>query len=216
MTAWSNLRRVTALAVVVTLAVACGSNEATEQSVGDALGLSGTVLAEPLAKPSVPLTDTRGETYDFAAETDGELAVLFFGYTSCPDVCPVNLSTLATALAELGGEIERTTVAFVGVDTERDTPDALREYLDSFDPRFVGLSGDPAAIESMMTDLDLPPVVIDPPDSEGAYAVGHSSQMLVFTPDGLCHIVYPFGTRTQDWVADLGRLSSIDWTEAAG
>lgn len=199
---------IAAAAAPLSAAVAACSSRATDASGSD---LAGTVLGIPLERPRQSLLDTDGNAYDFGAATSGELAVIFFGYTSCPDVCPVNLANLATALSTLGGELERTTVVFVGVDVERDTPEVMRAYLDGFDSRFVGLTGADDTIGSMMSSLNLPPVVITPPEADGTYDVAHASQMLVFTPDDLCHVVYPFGTRTQDWVADLPRLADYPW-----
>ena len=172
---------------------------------------AGTLLGTPLKRPTQVFIDTSGEEYVYAAATAGQLSLLFFGYTSCPDVCPVHLGIISRALEKLGGELERTPLAFVGVDTARDTPEVMREYLDRFDPEFVGLTASPDVIEQAQTSLNLPPILIEASDDGGNYNVGHASQVLVFTPDDLCHIVYPVGTRQQDWMADLPRLLTKVW-----
>jgi len=178
---------------------------------GRAGGLTGIVLDQPLSKPTVVLQDTSGAPYDFAAATAGQMAMLFFGYTSCPDVCPVHLGIIADALGVVRRDGVDPVVVFVGVDTARDTPTRLREYLDGFDPRFVGLSGTPTAIDEAMAEVSLPPAVIDPEGTGGNYAVGHPSQILVYTPDDLCHVMYGFGTRQQTWVEELPVLKTRNW-----
>ncbi|HSG47004.1 MAG TPA: SCO family protein, partial [Longimicrobiales bacterium] len=92
----------------------------------DALALLGTVPVTPLDKVSFTLTDTRGRPFDFRAETDGHITLLFFGYTFCPDICPVHMATLAAALTELDpGVRQDVRVVFVTVDPQRDTPERL-------------------------------------------------------------------------------------------
>jgi protein SCO1/2 len=198
-------------------AVALGLAGCTRSGGGggeEAGGLAGTVLEQPLPKPTVVLQDTSGAPYDFTAATAGQMAMLFFGYTSCPDVCPVHLGIIADALGVVRRDGVDPTVVFVGVDTARDTPTRMREYLDGFDRRFVGLTGTPAAIDDAMAEVSLPPAVIDPEGTGGNYAVGHPSQILVYTPDDLCHVMYGFGTRQQTWVEDLPRLQARDWGSA--
>lgn len=202
----------TLLAVAAGCSGPAGSDEVDR--AGDNLGFGGTVLAEPLAKPTATFTDTSGQPYDFATATEGRMALLFFGYTSCPDICPRHLGIVADAFENVrlqGGVPE---VAFVGVDTARDTPEVLRSYLDKFDRRFVGLTATPEVIDAALTELKLPGVVIDPEGKGGNYPVGHPSQILAYTPDGLCHVVYPFGTRQQTWEQDLPRLETHDWSTA--
>ncbi len=170
----------------------------------------GSRLQAPLAKPDFTLTDTRGQPYDFRQRTRGELALLYFGYTNCPDVCPVHMSNLAAVLAEMPADVvRRTRVVFVTVDPERDTPAKLRAFLDRFDPRFVGLRGTPAQVQAIERRLGVTTAVRDSAAAgpgPGSYAVGHAAQVIAFTPDDSAHVVYPFGTRQSDWAHDLPRL----------
>src|SRR5690606_6182779 len=99
--------------------------------------LRGTVLPEPVPKADFTLPDTDGDPFDFRSRTDGKLTLLFFGYTHCPDVCPVHLANIASALQRLSfEERERVSVVFVSTDPDRDTPQRIREWLDSFDRSF--------------------------------------------------------------------------------
>ncbi|MDT9071348.1 SCO family protein, partial [Escherichia coli] len=79
---------------------------------------------------------------DFA----GKPYLMFFGFTHCPDVCPTTLQQISDVLAALGPKADTLKVAFVSVDPERDTPESLKTYLSSFDPRIVGLTGSPEQV----------------------------------------------------------------------
>lgn len=182
------------------------------QAGADADDWRGTLLPEPIAKPDFTLLDTKGEPFDFKARTEGTLTLLFFGYTNCPDVCPIHMSALASVLSNLPFEMKnRTRVVFVTTDPERDTPERIREWLDRFDPEFIGLRGDSAAVAAIQNSLRLPTAVRGPADERGNYTVGHSAQVLAFTPDNLAHLAYSFGTRQQDWAHDLPRLLEAEW-----
>jgi protein SCO1/2 len=135
--------------------------------------------------------------------------MLFFGYTHCPDVCPIHMGNIAAVLKDLGVERRRAVeVVFVSTDPERDTPERIRSWLDRFDPAFVGLRGDRALVDSIQRSLGLPPSILEPRSADGSYAVGHAAQVLAFSPDGPARVVYPFGTRQADWAHDLPLLIS--------
>lgn len=171
----------------------------------------GVTLEPPLPRPSITLTDTRGKPYDFARETHGRLTFLFFGYTSCPDVCPVHAANIAAVLHKLPFEDQlKATVVFVTVDPARDSLPALRAWLDHFDKSFVGLRGDASAVDSLMGTLGLPPAILAAPEKpNGWYEVGHAAVVLVFTADDVAHVMYPFGTRQVDWAEDIPRLLKV-------
>lgn len=170
-------------------------------------------LQGPTPRPEFTLTDTDGRPFDFAAETQGQLTLLFFGYTHCPDICPGHLSILTGAL-EMPG-VPQPKVVFVTTDPARDTPERLREWLGNFDDDYIGLTGtieEVAAAEaaafvggSMRLDDEGRPAAVEP-DPASDYEVGHAAQILAYTPDDQSHVAYPFGVRSQDWVDDLPRL----------
>lgn len=168
---------------------------------------AGTVLERPQDKPDIVLTDTSGRPYDLRAETEGVTTLLMFGYTNCPDFCPISLSTLATAMDDLDltkGQGLR--MVFVTVDPARDTPEVLRAYLDRFNVDFVGLTGTPEQVAAAQAAAGVPPASDDPAGDDGNYTVGHATQMIAYQADGTARIVYPFGTRRTDWNRDLPRL----------
>lgn len=200
-------------AVVVLAAGAVGvaafGRDADDAPVADEDGrFNGTEVGVPQPRPDFVLTGTDGQPYDFGATTAGRLTLLFFGYTSCPDVCPLTLATLADALEEPG--VPEPLVVFVGVDRARDTPEAIRTFLDRFDGRFVGLTGTEQELEAAQVAAGVPPAITEEPSEPGGdYLVGHSSQVLAFTADDQAHVIYPFGVRRQDWVEDLPLLAGI-------
>lgn len=170
-------------------------------------GWGGTLIDPPLEKPDVTFTDLDGEPFPFREATADRLAILFFGFINCPDICPVYLNTMSGALGAIGsGPGSRPQVLFVGVDTARDTPEAMAPYLDLIDPTFIGLTASDEVIDQALTDLMLGSVVIEEPRPDGSYDVGHPSRIAVFTPDNLCHRMYPSDVRQQQWVKDLPRL----------
>lgn len=180
--------------------------------------LRGTVLPEPIEKTDFTLPDTEGNPFDFRAETDGRLTLLFFGYTHCPDICPVHLANIAAALRRLPYEDrEQVRVVFVSTDPERDTPERIREWLDAFDPSFVGLRGPLDEVNAIQQRMSFGAASIVPgtegmlPDSAG-YLVQHAAQVLAFSPwDDRAHVAYPFGIRQADWIHDLPLLLTLRW-----
>lgn len=186
----------------------CGkAPEAGNRQDASAPVFRGRVLAEAVPRPDFTLQDTAGEPYDFLEQTRGKATLLFFGYTHCPDVCPIHMGNIAAVLKDLGSERRREVeVVFVSTDPERDTPGRIREWLDRFDPDFVGLRGDRAEVDSIQRSMGLPPSVLEPRAADGSYAVGHAAQVVAFSPDGPARVVYPFGTRQADWAHDLPLL----------
>jgi protein SCO1/2 len=212
------------IGVVVALAVAASTSDDDTSDASDRGGTDGgwhgAVLAEPTERPDFTLTDTSGEPFDFREETAGELTLLFFGYTNCPDICPLTMATLTTALEQEG--MPEPTVVFVSTDPERDTPEKLRTWLDAFDPDYVGLTGTAEQVHaaeeatglqgSFLVDAEGQPIDDGHDGHEGqdgdGYEVAHSSQVVAFTGDDLSHITYPFGIERGGWAADLPRLAA--------
>lgn len=112
----------------------------------------------------------------------GKPAVLFFGFTHCPEVCPTTLATLAGALGRMGRDAERLTVVFVTLDPERDTPDTLRDYLASFDPRIRGFVGTPAQVARMADAYHVAYKRV--PTRDGDYTMEHTATVALFDATG--------------------------------
>jgi len=161
----------------------------------------GTVLEPPEPKPEFVLTDTQGQPFDFTTKTEGKLTLLYFGYTFCPDICPVQLAQLAAVMDRLPDVERNSVVVFVTVDPERDTPEVIRTFLDNFNSTFVGLTGTVDQVEAAQRAAGVPVAV---KIGDGAdYSMGHASQVIAYAPDGLAYTEYPYGTRQTQWVHDL-------------
>jgi protein SCO1 len=169
---------------------------------------AGVELPDPVDKPHFVLTDTEGEPYDFAAETEGQVALLYFGYTSCPDICPIHLAQVADVLSRPGMP-EDVTVVFVSVDPGRDTPAVIRDWLDKFDTDFVGLTGTEAELVAAQEAAHVPVADVQDDGAQADYLVGHAGQVLAYAPDGRGYTAYPFGTRQTQWAHDLPVLDAI-------
>ena len=174
----------------------------------------GGLVSPPLPKPRFILTDTSGAAFDFHAKTEGFVTLLFFGYTHCPDICPLQMHTIADALRKLPtGSAAHFKVVFVTTDVAQDTPKSLRAYLDRFNKSFIGLTGTEEAIQAALVAANLPPATKGAVQSNGEYEVGHSAFVLAYTKDNLAHLVYPAGMTSEDWVHDLPLLVSETWTK---
>jgi protein SCO1 len=168
----------------------------------------GTLDDPAFHKPEFVLTDDTGHAYDFDQRTKGQLTLLYFGYTHCPDFCPITMDTISGALADLPDK--PVTVVFVTTDPGRDTPAVLHKWLANFNGSFVGLTGTPAQLAAAQNAAGVSVAIADKPDKNGSYQVGHAASVLAYTPDGLQHLSYPFGTTQSDWVHDIPQILGVE------
>ena len=194
------MRRTALLLVLGLLLVACGGGVASED-------LQGAVVDPPKPKPDFVLTDTSGDPYDFGQVTEGRATLLYFGYLNCPDICPVHLAQIAEVFDQVPSVARDTEVVFVTVDPERDQPDAIREYLDRFDPRFVGLTGTLEEVQAAQQAAGVPLAQFVGEGDD--YTVDHAAWVIAFGPDNMNHALYPFGVRQSDWLNDLQILVDL-------
>ena len=117
---------------------------------------SGMVITPPRGKPDFTFTSTTGAPYQFRKETDGRVTLLFFGYTYCPDVCPMHMANISAVLKKLDyADRQRVRVVFVTTDPDRDTPQRLRSWLDQIDTSIVGVAGSMDQINALQQSLGL-------------------------------------------------------------
>lgn len=136
----------------------------------------------------------------------GQVAILYFGYTYCPDVCPTTLSTLAEAMDELSpADREQVQVVMVSVDPERDTPEVLADYLAHFDPAFLGLTGTQEEIARAAEAFGIYYQKSEGSPASG-YLVDHTATVSVLDKDGRLQLLFPFETPAEDIAADLQHL----------
>ena len=174
----------------------------------------GGLVTPPIPKPRFTLTDTSGAPFDFWAKTQGSVTLLFFGYTKCPDECPLHMANVAKGLQQLpAGLGDQVKFVFVTTDPARDSPRVLRAWIDSFDKRFIGLTGSEAAVEAAQRAAGVPPATKTMRPGSGVdYAVGHANFVFAYTKDNLAHVIYPGGITRQDWANDLPQLVKETWS----
>jgi protein SCO1/2 len=146
--------------------------QASVRSIGQAL------VGGPFA-----LTDHTGKRVtdrDFR----GKSLLVFFGFTFCPDVCPAGLQVIAAALDKLGPKAERLQPLFVTLDPERDTPAQLAQYVASFHPRLIGLTGTQAEIDAVAKAYRVYFKRVEDPKSTAGYSIDHSAIIYLMGPDG--------------------------------
>ena len=159
----------------------------------------------PRAAPDFELEGSDGEPLALS-RFRGRVVLLGFGYTSCIDVCPVTLATLAAAQRALGERARDVQVVYVTVDPERDDAARLKEYLARFHPGFVGGTGTAAALEAVRREYGIAAKKLAQP--AGGYLYGHSSFVYLIDREGLLRALMPYGRPAADFVHDVEVLLS--------
>ncbi|MBC8210322.1 MAG: SCO family protein [Gammaproteobacteria bacterium] len=138
------------------------------------------------------LKDHHGKPYKLQAER-GKLVLLFFGYTSCPDVCPMELSSLSHLLNKLGEKASKVQVLFITVDPERDTPEVLKQYVSYFNPQLLGLTGTRQQIDSVTRQYHVQNGINPYQKTDKNYALNHSANLYLLNGKGRLINIVPFG-----------------------
>ncbi len=165
-------------------------------------GSDGYFLATPMKAPDFTLTSQDGRRIT-PEDFPGKLLAVFFGYTSCPDVCPLTLSNLSRALEETEGSTDRIQVLFVTVDPERDTPERMAAYLRAFDPSFLGLTGTEDEIRSVASEFGV--FFARHGDGE-SYTVDHTARVFVIDPQGRIPLTFPSDATPEGMAQAFSRL----------
>jgi protein SCO1/2 len=195
--------------VVVALAAAAlgvaswfflGTREASPPAI------NGYVLAQPRALPAIELVDEQGARFE-PRQFAGHWSFLYFGYTYCPDVCPLTLVELAALKKQLAVELpgEHSNYFLVSVDPKRDTPERLREYVAYFDPAFRALTGAPDALAAFAAATE---TLVDVPEGQDPdnYLVSHSSNVVLLDPQGEVRAVLTPPHDPMRLAADFGKI----------
>jgi protein SCO1/2 len=165
----------------------------------------GTTYAEPYpAAAEIELNQADGTTFRLS-KMHGKVVALFFGYTSCPDICPTTMAELRQALERLGPKAAQVQVLFVTVDPERDTPERVQEYVDHFNPEFIGLSGPEPELARIWQDYGVFREVVDGTSAAG-YLVNHTARVTLIDRQGNLRVSLPFDAPVEDVVHDLNLL----------
>jgi protein SCO1 len=204
--------------VVALTSAACGGSPDTADPTADNPGgviisegqdsspFKGAEPASPYQMPNITLTATNNEDFNLVTDTAYPVTLVFYGYTHCPDVCPLVLNDVASAILQLPSDVrEETQFVFITTDPSRDTPDVLRTYLDHYNEEFVGLTGSLATIVRAADDMG---VAIDGKHKlpSGGYDVGHGAQVIGFRGDE-APVIWTEGTPVADIVTDVTSLA---------
>lgn len=186
--------------VVLALAVsACGSSAGAERFYGlthDAYRVMPTAL-----------TDTGGKPYSLVTSTTKPLTLVFFGYTHCPDICPMVMANLASAMTRLDAdERKKVDVVFVTTDPSRDTPEVLRRYLDRYDEDFIGLTGPIGTIAKVAQPLAVYVAQGQRLPSGGYDLNTHSTQVTAIGADDKARVLWTMGTSSAQYASDIRTL----------
>ena len=181
--------------------------------------LSVRPAAEPFARLEGVLEDQDGNGFDIRARTEGRFSYVFFGFTHCPDVCPVAVAKTATALAAFTvPETPGVDVLFVSVDPERDSAERLKTWLGQFDSTFVGLRGSIPQVQKLLEQIGVSGLPLaEQTDAGHRVHAGppHPTALYLFTPDNLGWLAYPWeGLDANRLRRDLERLHRVDWQVA--
>jgi protein SCO1/2 len=167
----------------------------------------GTEYTDPQPAPDFQLVRS-GEGSLKLSDLRGRVVLLFFGFTSCPDVCPTTLADAARILGGLGEDAAKTEYLFVTVDPERDTPEVLERYTAVFDPAIIGLTGSPESLAQVWADYGIFVEKVPLEGSAQDYTVTHTARVFIIDADGRLRLSYSFGTPYEDILSDLRELLS--------
>jgi protein SCO1 len=191
----SRTQSIALAAVVAIVAVAAGillSRALLPRGAGEEPALaSGTLLAPPRPLPAVELFDHDGQSFG-TGRLRGRWSLMFFGFTSCPDICPVTMSALAQTgklLADLPEGL-RPQVILVSVDPDRDTPERLAGYVKAFDPAFVGVTAAQEVVDDFARQMGVAVAIRKRDGDGGSYNVDHSSAIFLIDPDGAMRALF--------------------------
>jgi protein SCO1/2 len=182
--------------------------------------VSALLLAACAAQPQWQLDDVQGHLPDLkfqltndagqrvtAADYHGKVALLYFGYTHCPDVCPLTLVHLHTVLQKMGPAADNVRILFVTVDPARDTLPVLHQYVTAFDPRIVGLTGSQDELAQLAKRYRAFFQREAPGQKAGDYEVTHSSAIYVFDREGRARLLATPGSTNDAILHDLTLLT---------
>jgi protein SCO1/2 len=175
---------------------------AAAATAADSRALKAGVFTPPRLAPDFSLQGSDGRALNLS-HYRGKVVVLGFGYTSCPDVCPTTLATLAQARRALGPAAKDVQVVYVTVDPERDVVERMRKYLGGFDPTFVGGTGAADKLSAVRKDYG---ILAEKKMYGDTYAVAHSSYTYLIDRAGNLRALMPYGHGPDDYVHDLNIL----------
>lgn len=171
---------------------------------GSGTHFTGQVLSPAKAAPDFTLSDQHGEPFTLSQQR-GNVVLLYFGYTHCPDICPATLSVFRSVVDSLGTDAQHVRVVFVTVDPERDSASYLKDYLAQFRPDFIGLTGTLDQLNPVYQAYGIERQKI-PAAGPLGYTMTHTSSFDVIDQQGNWRLVHNFGDSDTDIAADIRQL----------
>jgi protein SCO1 len=162
---------------------------------------AGTVLQNPQPAYDYALIGPNGETARLS-DLRGKTVLIFFGYTSCPDICPLTMHNLHLVLERLGSQAAQVQVVFITVDPEKDTPQRIQAYLAGIDGRMLGLSGDLGAITQTAAKYGIA-FQKQFYNNGSDYSMDHTAAIQLVDSKGLLRVVYPYDTSIEALASDV-------------
>ena len=158
--------------------------------------------AEPAFRAAFQLTDHQGVVRT-EKDYQGRWMLVFFGFANCPDICPTTLAEVAAVMESLGDQSSDVQPIFISIDPERDTPEALAEFMPLFGAGIVGLTGTPDQIASTAETFPIFYEKIEEASAPGGYTMSHTSHLLLFDPQAGFADSWRYGTAAEEILADL-------------
>ncbi len=166
--------------------------------------LHGSEIVPSIPAPAIPLTRADGTPFDLNG-LRGRIVLIFFGYTSCPDVCPTTMADLKRVKGELGQQADSVDVLLITVDPQRDTPERIQAYVSGFDQAFIGLSGSEAQLEPVWQGYGVYRAITGS-HHDASYGVDHSTRIYLIDTSNHLRTTYAYGTSVQDLADDIRYL----------
>jgi len=164
----------------------------------------GSLIDPPVEAKDFELTDQDGDIFRLSDQR-GKVILIFFGYTHCPDVCPVTLSEFKQIKSQLREDAEKVEFIFITVDPERDTVDTLGDYVSIFDPDFIALTGERDELIEVWSDYGVYQARQEVTGA-GGYLVDHTARVYAVDMDGNWRLTYPFGMEREKIYQDIRHL----------
>lgn len=165
----------------------------------------GTAIDPPEAAPGFTLADDRGQSFSLGS-LQGKVVLLYFGYTHCPDICPLTLGNLARARRALGPDGSQVQVVFVTTDPDRDSARVLQDYLGKFDTSFVGIRGEWGQVSSLLETYYASASKHDGASSPANYSMDHTSYIYAIDRNQKWRAIYSQDSKVEDITSDMRYL----------
>ena len=200
------------IAVVVAAALTLGAVASYMTSRPEAPAIDGLLWPKSKALTAFALEDHHREAFTLD-RLNRRWTLLFFGYTHCPDVCPVTLSVLKNAIArmaEADADAEPPQVVFVSVDPERDTLEHLAAYVSHFNADFLGVTGSDEKLAVLARQLGILYLRTEP-DADGDYLVDHTAAVFLIDPRGHLVALFQAPHAVERIARDVARIQKLEW-----